>query len=92
MIRWTFYFQGDGTVKTDCLTDKEDGRIAKFVRRHSARFWGDKPLLSLPGKTTNIYINMDLVKCVTREELAEDAPPPVAETPLPAAMEASRAA
>lgn len=92
MIRWVFYFDGEGTVKSDILDEKEDARIAKVVRKHGNSFWGTKAHLRLPAPTTDIYINLDMVKCITRERVADDVGIPKAETPLPDATSIPAAA
>jgi len=66
MIRWMFFFN-EGSVKSDVTKEPEDTRIAEFI--------GDNPkgLLALPGDTADIYINLDLVKCITRQIVDEAA-------------------
>ena len=95
MIRWTFYFMGEGNVKSDILTDEEDDRIERFIELHSSSRFGRNKTLKLPAPMTNIHINLDMVKCITREMLDDNAPPPTASDALPvveATTEAPRAA
>jgi hypothetical protein len=78
MIRYTFYFPGDGTVKTDVIDDPvEDKRIEDMVTKTASKLFKGSRVLMLPAPLTNIYINLDLVKCVTREILPDNAPAPL---------------
>jgi hypothetical protein len=84
MIRWTFYFAGEGTVKTDIIDDeREDERIAHFVTMATSKLFKGSRCLTIPAPLTNIYLNLDLVKCVTREILPDTAPAPTVSDALP---------
>jgi len=59
LIRWTFFFE-EGNVKTDVKEEKEDARIFDFVNDSSSS------VLLLPGDGTDLYVNLNHVKCIAR--------------------------
>lgn len=67
MIKWTFMFN-EGSVNTIVATEEEDRRIADFIE-------GDKgTALYLKGDVAEFFVNLLLVKCITRETLPDHLP------------------
>ena len=65
MIQWRFYFEQGDTI-TDASID-EDKRI-KLSIEHNPH-----SLLDLPTQKGSLYINLKMVKCITRHE-NDDSP------------------
>lgn len=66
MIRWTFYFD-EGNVQSDTKDDLEDSRIRSFINEKQSSF------MSVKNQEMEIYVNMNLVKCITRQEISEES-------------------
>jgi hypothetical protein len=72
VARWRFYFT-EGDVGSDVYSDEEDKRIENYLQS------GLPEILKLPGGTMDVYVNLALVKCVSRQivdlsEQPEQAP------------------
>ncbi len=61
VARWTFYFE-EGHIASDVSVDCEDERISNCVEIPHGIF-------KLPGETLDLWVNMDRVKCVSRQEV-----------------------
>lgn len=73
-IQWIFFFD-EGNVKSDVAEEAEDARIADFV------FDSPTGVLHLPGKETDLWINLAMVKCVARTTVKPAEPAKPAELP-----------
>lgn len=58
MIKWTFYFD-EGNIITEMKNEEEDQHITELVQT--------KSIIFIPGDKLDIYVNMQMVKCATRE-------------------------
>lgn len=71
-IRWMFYFE-EGSIQTETLIPEEDDKIRAMVKKHPTG------VLILPNTDMEIWVNLDKVKCITRQEIKDEAvEPPVA--------------
>ncbi len=61
-IRWMFYFD-QGHIEAKVENTEEDFYVSKAISKGKDGF-----VLVQEGKP-NIYINLDKVKCITREEI-----------------------
>ena len=68
MIKWTFMFN-EGSVNTVVATEEEDKRIADFIESNEGS------ALYLKGDCAEFFVNLMLVKCITREILPAQLPP-----------------
>jgi hypothetical protein len=70
MLQWIFFFD-EGNVKSDITEEAEDERISNFM------FDSPTGVLHLPGKETDLWVNLAMVKCVARTTVkpAEAAKP-----------------
>jgi len=65
--RWTFYFNENSersdskVVQSDAVTEYEDERIRTFMRKTP------KGTLYLPGNVLEVWVNLEYVKCVSRQ-------------------------
>ncbi len=66
MIRWVFYFE-EGSVKTETISDEDDVKIRGYVRDNP------KGTLLLPNAEMEIWVNLEHVKCITRQIVDEEA-------------------
>jgi hypothetical protein len=71
-IRWMFYFE-EGSIQTETLVAEEDEKIRVMVRENP------KGTLILPNTDMEIWVNLDKVKCITRQEIKEEVAEPVVE-------------
>lgn len=69
-IQWIFFFD-EGNVKSDVTEEVEDVRIADFL------FESPTGVLNLPGKETDLWINLARVKCVARTILKKEEQPQI---------------
>lgn len=67
--RWTFYFD-QGHLPVECRTDFESQLITDALES------GTTPIICVPSGPLTAYVNLQHVKCVTREEVP---PAPVIE-------------
>ena len=63
-IRWVFYFQ-EGSVVTDLESEIEDMRLQDVLADQKEGF------VTFPSGKLDVYANLSLVKCITREQLEE---------------------
>ncbi len=71
-IRWMFYFE-EGSIQTETLISDEDEKIRCMIRENP------KGTLILPNTDMEIWVNLDKVKCITRQEVKEEVAEPVVE-------------
>lgn len=64
MIRWTFFFD-NGSVSSNVDDEENDSIIDELIHEDG--------LIRLPGNP-EAYVNMKLVKAITREEVQEQPP------------------
>lgn len=66
-IQWIFFFD-EGQVKSDVNEESEDIRIADFLCEDPTG------VIRLPGKETDLWINLALVKCIARTIVQQPDP------------------
>lgn len=71
-IRWMFYFE-EGSIQTETIIPEEDAKIRVMVRDNP------KGTLVLPNTDMEIWVNLDKIKCITRQEIKEEILEPVVE-------------
>lgn len=71
-IRWMFYFE-EGSIQTETLIPEEDAKIRMMVRDNP------KGTLVLPNTDMEIWVNLEKVKCITRQEIKEEVVEPTVE-------------
>jgi hypothetical protein len=64
-FKWVFYFE-EGSIQSESYIAQEDERIRDFITNDP------KGTLSLPGSDMEIWVNLDKVKCTTRQVLDEE--------------------
>lgn len=63
MIKWTFFFD-TGSVSSNIDTPEHDDELDDLVH--------EEGLILLPGKP-QVYVNMKMVKAITREEVQDQS-------------------
>lgn len=64
MIRWTFFFD-NGSVSSNVDDEENDSMLEELIHADG--------MIRLPGNP-EAYVNMKLVKAITREEVQEQPP------------------
>ena len=62
--RWVFYF-GEGNVVTDLESEDQDKRLQDILADQKDGF------ITFPAGKLDIYANLSLVKCITREQIEQ---------------------
>ncbi len=66
MIRWNFYFD-EGSIQTDVCVEEEDIRLRNYA------FDPDVKNIKINTAALEMWINMKMVKCITRQEISEES-------------------
>lgn len=67
---WTFYFDHEGSVRTEAANDEEDARLAKITELgHTAM--GE--FVKIGSENARIFVDLTKVKVITRELVEEKA-------------------
>ncbi len=66
-FRWVFYFE-EGSIQSESCHAYEDEKIRDFITVDP------KGTLALPSSDMEIWVNLDKVKCTTRQVITEEAP------------------
>lgn len=66
MIRWTFFFDGENSLQTEWMSEKEAEGVFYAISA------ADCYLIPVKGPKGNLFLNKALIKIISREVQAEN--------------------